>query len=67
METQTKVTPHQLGQLKAEAARTRESYTRYRTKSYGPTQTSPSKLQLLKRNSILAKRRFDRAQADVGE
>ena len=65
METETKISPRQLGQLKAEATHAREKFTLYRAKSYGPKMTSPSKLQLLKRESILAKRRYQRALADA--
>jgi hypothetical protein len=53
--------------LKAEATKAREQYTAYRTKCNGPTRTSPAKLQELKKNSILAKRRYQRAQAIAGE
>ena len=55
--------PRRLSQLKAEATVARERYTLYRAKSYGPKQTSPSKLQLLKRESILANRRLEHAKA----
>ena len=57
-------TARDLGQLKAEADHAREKFTIYRAKSYGPKQTSPAKLQELKRNSILAKRRYDAARAN---
>jgi hypothetical protein len=65
MEAETNVSPRRLSQLKAEATHARERYTLYRAKSYGPKMTSPSKLQLLKRESILTKRRYDHARADA--
>ena len=65
MEVQTDVSPARLSELKAEATHAREKFTLYRAKCYGPTPTSPGKLQQLKRNSILAKRRYDRAQDQV--
>jgi hypothetical protein len=65
MEVQTDVSPRRLSELKAEATHAREKFTLYRAKSHGPTRTSPGKLQELKRNSILAKRRFERAQDHV--
>ena len=67
MEVQEKVSPRRLSELKAEATHAREKFTLYRAKCYGPTRTSPGKLQELKRNSILAKRRLERAEADAGE
>lgn len=67
MQVETPVSPRRLSVLKAEMAHARDRFTLYRAKCYGPTRTSPGKLQELKRNSILAKRRFERAQADAGE
>ena len=67
-EVETEFSARRLSELKAEATHARERFTLYRAKCYGPTRTSPGKLQLLKRNSILAKRRYERAQAiDAGE
>lgn len=53
--------------LKAEATKARDLYTAYRSKSNGPSRTSPAKLQELKKNSILAKRRYQRAETNDGE
>ena len=66
-EVETQVSPRRLSELKAEATHAREKFKLYRAKCYGPTRTSPGKLQLLKKDSILAKRRYERAQADAGE
>ena len=67
MEVQDAVSPRRLSELKAESTHAREKFTLYRAKCYGPSRTSPGKLQELKRNSILAKRRYERAQENVAE